>query len=310
MGTLTHDPIHNRWNPQLPFLSGTFLLDECSSGWLESVDSGFQLRLDLSKKVSFPLLKCLDRHLVYAGCSGVLLHLSPRPPQSSPVINPFQYLLCLHSLCSVTVSPRRLPGGGSPLGSDRIAPDLRDFPLVCSTALALPIWFTGPFPIHSVSTLPGRHPYLSSASSHSPVTLLDCPHLLLGSSGFSPPHCYQASQALSLQSYTQICHPLPLSQSGSLPSRVRFMALPRNSQSQNRRISPGKIAAPPHIPSNFTSVRFAGYQDSLTYACSSSSPPPFSWFAVRYVHGFCLMLPSDTPSLGMPLPCWRCPSVR
>jgi len=94
------------------------------------------------------------------------------------------------------------------------------------------------------------------------------------------------------------------------PSRVRFMTPPGNNRSQNRRTSPGKIAPPPHIPSCFTSVRFTGYQDSLWYACSSSSPLPFSRFAVRYVHGFCLMLPPDTPSLGMPLPCWRCPSVR
>ena len=46
--------------------------------------------------------------------------------------------------------------------------------------LALPFWFTGPFPFHAVSTLPGRHPYLSSASSHSPVTPLDCPPILGG----------------------------------------------------------------------------------------------------------------------------------
>ncbi len=39
--TLTHDPIHHRGNPQLPLLLGTFLLDEYSSGRLESVDSGF-----------------------------------------------------------------------------------------------------------------------------------------------------------------------------------------------------------------------------------------------------------------------------
>ncbi len=197
-----------------------------------------------------------------------------------------------------------------PYGSDRIASDLRDFPLVCYTALALPFWFTGPFPFHSVSTPPGCHPYLSSASSHSPGTMLNCPLLLSGSSGFSPPHCYQASQALSPQYYAQICHPLPLSQSGFLPSCVRFMAPSGNNRSQGRRTSPGKIAAPPHIPSSFTSVRFTGYQDSLGYACSSSSPLPFSWFALRYVHGFCLMLPPDTPSLEVPLPCWRCPSVR
>src|SRR5512139_1932290 len=168
MDALTHDPIHNRGNPQLPFLLGTLLFDEYSSGRLESVDSGFQLSLDLLKKNFLPLLECLHRHLVYASCSGVLLYLFPRHPQSSPVIDPFQHLLCLLSLCSVTVSPGRLPGGGLPPGSDRIAPDLRDFPLVSCTALALPFWFTGPFPFHSVSTLPGCHPYLSSASSHSP----------------------------------------------------------------------------------------------------------------------------------------------
>jgi len=127
---LTHDPIHNRGYPQLPLLLGTLLLNEYSSGRLESVD---------------------------AGCFSVLLYLFPRHPQSSPVINPFQYPLCLHSLCSVTVSQRRLPGGGLPPGSDRIAPDLRDFPLVYYTALALPFWFTGPFPFQSVSTLPGCH---------------------------------------------------------------------------------------------------------------------------------------------------------
>ena len=205
----------------------------------------------------------------------------------------------------MTVSPGRLPDGGLPPGSDRIAPDLRDFPLVSCTALALPFWFTGPFPFHSVSTLPGRHPYLSSASSHSPVTLLNCPHSWRGRQGFllsRPWRDYQASQALSPQYYPQICHPLPLSQSGSLPSRVCFMAPPENYRNQNRRTSPGKTAPPPHIPSNFTSVRFTGYQDSLWYACSSSSPQPSSWFAVRYVHGFCLMLPPD-------IHFWSCPCL-
>ena len=46
------------------------------------------------------------------------------------------------------------------------------------------------------------------------------------------------------------------------------------------------------------SVRFSGYQASLNHACSTSSPTPYSRFAVRYVHGFCLMLPSDTPISG------------
>ena len=113
---------------------------------------------------------------------------------------------------------------------------------------------------------------------------------------------FQASQALSPQYYTQICHPLPLSRLGSLPTRIRFMAPPGNDQSQNRRTSPGKIATPPHIPSNFTSVWSTGYQDLLWYACSPSSPQPYSWFAVRYVHGFCLMLPPDTHFWSCPCP--------
>jgi len=41
----------------------------------------------------------------------------------------------------------------------------------------------------------------------------------------------------------------------------------------------------------------------------TSSPTPYSRCAVRYVHGFCPMLPPDTPFLDMPLP-WRRPSVR
>ena len=43
---------------------------------------------------------------------------------------------------------------------------------------------------------------------------------------------------------------------------------------------------------------FSGYQVSLYLACSTSSPTPYSRFAVRYVHRFCLMLPSDTPLSG------------
>jgi len=206
----------------------------------------------------------------------------------------------LHSLCSVTVSPGRLPGGGLPPGSDRIAPDLRDFPLVSSTTLALPIWFTGPFPFHAVSTLPGRHPYLSSASSHSPMTLLNCPRLLAGSSGFSPPHCFQASQALSLQYYTQICHPLPLSQSGSLPSRVRFMTSPRNFGVRTGgfpRVRSHRLPI-----SRPTSPRF-GPPDTRTRSHTPARPPPRSHlvgllFATYMGSASCFL---QTPHL------WVCP---
>ena len=46
------------------------------------------------------------------------------------------------------------------------------------------------------------------------------------------------------------------------------------------------------------SGRFPGYQASPSHVGSTSSPTPSSRFAVRYVHGFCLRLPSNTPISG------------
>ena len=57
------------------------------------------------------------------------------------------------------------------------------------------------------------------------------------SSGFSPPHGYPASQALSLQYYPWICHPLPRSRSGIAVTGFVFYVLFR---SQGRRTSRGK----------------------------------------------------------------------
>ncbi len=128
-------------------------------------------------------------------------------------------------------------------------------------------------PFHSMSALPGRQPYLSSAASHNPVTSLSCPHPMTGSSGFSPPHCYQASQALSPQYYPQICHPLPLSQSGSLPSRVRFMTPPRIFGVRTGgfpRVRPHRLPI-----SRPTSPRF-GSPDIRTRSRTSARPPPRS----------------------------------
>ena len=88
----------------------------------------------------------------------------------------------------------------------------------------------------------------------------------------------------------------PSPASGS-PSRVGFSKIPDNMESQHRRASLGKTHQPPCIPSNFTKVRFTGYQDSPSHDGSASSPLPYSRFAVRYVHRFCLMLPSDAPFL-------------
>jgi len=83
-----------------------------------------------------------------------------------------------------------------------------------------------------------------------------------------------------------------------------------NFKPQSRSASRGK--ARHLLVSRPASVRFgpAGYRDLLYHACSPPSTHPYSRFAIRYVHEFCLMLPSDPPSLEMPLPCWRCPSVR
>jgi hypothetical protein len=103
-----------------------------------------------------------------------------------------------------------------------------------------------------------------------------------------------------------LCTLLP---SGS-PSRFGFMKSLAPFGFQCRRASLGKMHQPPCIPSHFTAVRFTGYQASLSHDGLTSSPRPSSRFAVRYVHRFCLMLPPDSPSLEMPLPCRRCPSVR
>jgi len=88
----------------------------------------------------------------------------------------------------------------------------------------------------------------------------------------------------------------PYTTSGS-PSRRRFCGIFDDLPSQCRRASLGKTHYPPRIPSNFTAVQFTGYQTSLIQAGLVSSPLPYSWFAVRYVHRFCLMLPSDAPFL-------------
>ncbi len=68
--------------------------------------------------------------------------------------------------------------------------------------------------------------------------------------------------------------------------------------------------SPYAVPLQCTAATTTGYRGSLCHVCSPPSAHPYSGFAVRYVHGFCLMLPSDTPSLEVPLPCWRFPSVR
>jgi hypothetical protein len=116
------------------------------------------------------------------------------------------------------------------------------------------------------------------------------------SSGFYPPRCYQASSALSPQYFLRICHPL---HPAPLRDLLRGSVLWRHSslQRQCRRASPGKTHRLPVSRPNFTAVRFTGYQGSPSHVGSTSLPLPYSRFAVRYVHRFCLMLPSDIPFL-------------
>ena len=109
---------------------------------------------------------------------------------------------------------------------------------------------------------------------------------------------------------------LPVNLPPSVPPRFgvssssRFAVVAGNLPRQDRRASLGKT---PHLPRSRPASRwvdYSGYQASRIHACSAFSPPPSSRFAVRYVPGFCLMLPPDIPFLVMPLPCWRSLSVR
>ena len=96
---------------------------------------------------------------------------------------------------------------------------------------------------------------------------------LTGSSGFSPPLCYQASQALSPQYYTQICHPLLPPRLGSLPTRLSFMA--------SSKLIETRAGGLPRVRSHRlpisrpTSPRF-GSPDIRTRSRTPARPPPRS----------------------------------
>ena len=200
---------------------------------------------------------------------------------------------------------------------------MQPFRLEAGCLSCIPLWFAGFCYHHNSESTPFRcHARLSSATSHNPMTTIGLPRLRLRSgircvltvasggfsvenrpsfprswsSGFYPQLCYQASLALSLQYSSRICHPLYPPRFG-FAFAVRFYRIVGNIQSQHRRASLGKTHQPPCIPSDFTEVRFTGYQDSPSHDGSASSPLPYSRFAVRYVHRFCLMLPSDAPFL-------------
>jgi hypothetical protein len=54
------------------------------------------------------------------------------------------------------------------------------------------------------------------------------------------------------------------------------------------------------MPSSFSALRLLpiGYRDSLFHVCSPPSTHPYSWFAVRYVHGFCHQASFRRPIAG------------
>jgi hypothetical protein len=109
---------------------------------------------------------------------------------------------------------------------------------------------------------------------------------------------------------------LPVNLPPSAPSRlgfssaVQFYRALSNSYRDCRRASLGKMHPLSIYRPASRQFDYSGYQVSPIHARSTFSLTPYSRFAVRYVHGFCLMLPPDIPFPVMPLPCWRCPSVR
>jgi hypothetical protein len=130
------------------------------------------------------------------------------------------------------------------------------------------------------------------------------------SSEFSPPRCYQRFSGPASSVLPRICHPLAPARIGALPYRVGFLtaldSLGRQTSRASRvRRTPWPISRP--APRRF---RFPQISGLAFRAGSTASPTPSNRFAVRYVHGFCLMLPSDTPFLVSALATfWRCPSV-
>lgn len=89
------------------------------------------------------------------------------------------------------------------------------------------------------------------------------------SSGFSPPRCYQASSAPSLQYCSRICHPLPPSRFGVASSGRRAVACGRRRQ-QGRRASLGKTH---HLPVSRPASCQVGSPDIRTRLVTSARPP-------------------------------------
>ena len=139
--------------------------------------------------------------------------------------------------------------------------------------------------------------------------LLQGSHVVVSrSSGFSPPHCYQASQALSPQYYPWICHPLPPSRSGITVTGSVFYGLFRP---QGRRTSRGKTHS---LPVCRPASVHGGYHSRISGLAQPRLLAPLRTPIERVR---CSLRTRVLPHASsghfisvLPLPCWRCPSVR
>jgi hypothetical protein len=97
------------------------------------------------------------------------------------------------------------------------------------------------------------------------------------SSGFCPPHCCQASQALSLQYYPWICHPLPPGRFGVSSSGQFSNASGSFLWRQSRRASLGKTR---HLPvSRPASPQGRSFPDIGSRSATTARPPSLGHIA-------------------------------
>lgn len=129
------------------------------------------------------------------------------------------------------------------------------------------------------------------------------------SSGFCPPHCYQASSALSHQYYPWICHPLHPHRFG-ISLSARFYDILGNYKYQYRRASLGKMH---HLPICRPASHRFDSPDIRSRIVTTARPSPQrhiagSLFATYTGSASCFLRRFHLWKL--PLPCWRDPSVR
>ncbi len=162
-------------------------------------------------------------------------------------------------------------GGASWLGPDRSSPPEPPFGVLYFPRAPRLVCWPLPLPLCLDSSWSSLLPLVCVFPQSNDATEL--PPLSAESSGFSPPHCYQASLALSPQYYTQICRPLSLPRLGSLPTRLSFMPPPEtigDRTGELPRVRPHRLPI-----SRPTSPRF-GSPDIRTRSGTPARPPPRS----------------------------------